>query len=263
MPLSLDEYEKGQRYSVSKSSLNETGGGQGVEILKSEPFESDTLRPGQVVKGTYTHKIYHLYKKAPWFMRKILPEAFFNVEEESWNAFPYSKTVITNPEYMEKDFYVIIETMHTEEDVINDNALDLNKDVLKGREVIYLDIYDETHLKPNDTTDETNPRIFRSTRAGFEPLTQGWAIHVEPRIIVYKNVQVYFKWFGLQNRVERYFHKSYPRLFMKFNREMFCWIDEWIHLSDVELDNYERDAIAQLRRNFAEGQIRGMKAVDE
>lgn len=50
----LFQYQVGQLYSVAEASKNETGGGEGIEILKNEPYEKD----GE--KGQYTHKIYHL-----------------------------------------------------------------------------------------------------------------------------------------------------------------------------------------------------------
>lgn len=46
----------GQLYAVAESSKNETGGGEGVEVIVNEPYEKD----GE--KGQYTHKIYHLQK---------------------------------------------------------------------------------------------------------------------------------------------------------------------------------------------------------
>lgn len=44
----------GQLYSVAEASKNETGGGDGIQVLKNEPFEKD----GE--KGQYTHKVYHI-----------------------------------------------------------------------------------------------------------------------------------------------------------------------------------------------------------
>ena len=49
------QYQVGQLYSVAQASKNETGGGEGVEVLTNEPFENEELG-----KGQYTHKIYHL-----------------------------------------------------------------------------------------------------------------------------------------------------------------------------------------------------------
>ena len=42
-------------YSVAQASKNETGGGEGVEVLVNESREHDKYG-----KGQYTHKIYHL-----------------------------------------------------------------------------------------------------------------------------------------------------------------------------------------------------------
>lgn len=52
------QYQVAQLYSVAEASKNETGGGEGVEVLKNEPYEKD----GE--KGQYTHKIYHLQRYA-------------------------------------------------------------------------------------------------------------------------------------------------------------------------------------------------------
>lgn len=59
MPLSVEEFQIGQLYSVTEASKNETGGGEGVEILENEPF-TDVPLFGSYNKGQYTHKIYHL-----------------------------------------------------------------------------------------------------------------------------------------------------------------------------------------------------------
>lgn len=40
---------------MAEASKNETGGGEGVEVVKNEPFEDEKMG-----KGQFTHKIYHL-----------------------------------------------------------------------------------------------------------------------------------------------------------------------------------------------------------
>lgn len=52
----------GQLYSVAEASKNETGGGEGVEVLVNEPYERDGER------GQYTHKIYHLQRYVKHFI---------------------------------------------------------------------------------------------------------------------------------------------------------------------------------------------------
>lgn len=50
------QYQVGQLYAVAEASKNETGGGEGVEVIVNEPYEKD----GE--KGQYTHKMYYLHK---------------------------------------------------------------------------------------------------------------------------------------------------------------------------------------------------------
>lgn len=52
------QYQVGQLYAVAEASKDQTGGGEGVEVLVNEPYEKD----GE--KGQYTHKIYHLKRYA-------------------------------------------------------------------------------------------------------------------------------------------------------------------------------------------------------
>lgn len=71
-----------------KKSRNETyGEGSGVEILENRPY---TDGPGG--SGQYTHKVYHVGMHIPSWFRSILPKAALRVVEESWNAYPYTRT---------------------------------------------------------------------------------------------------------------------------------------------------------------------------
>jgi hypothetical protein len=87
LPFSLSEYKKGQLYMVAKASREESDGLNGVELIKDEPFENE------LGKGIFTHKIIHLESKLPEWTRRLIPESALQVEEKSWNAYPYSKTV--------------------------------------------------------------------------------------------------------------------------------------------------------------------------
>lgn len=74
--------------SLQKKSRNETyGEGSGVEILENRPY---TDGPGG--SGQYTHKVYHVGMHIPSWFRSILPKAALRVVEESWNAYPYTRT---------------------------------------------------------------------------------------------------------------------------------------------------------------------------
>lgn len=60
LPLTIEEYQVGQLWSVAEASHAETGGGEGVEVLRNEPYEDFPLLHEQFGEGQYTHKIYHL-----------------------------------------------------------------------------------------------------------------------------------------------------------------------------------------------------------
>ncbi|TNN48509.1 Phosphatidylinositol transfer protein beta isoform [Liparis tanakae] len=65
-------YQVGQLFSVAEASKNETGGGEGIEVLKNEPYEKD----GE--KGQYTHKIYHLKRHVRVLQGKGSPAEGFS-----------------------------------------------------------------------------------------------------------------------------------------------------------------------------------------
>lgn len=80
---------------MAEVSKNETGGGEGIEVLKNEPFTDRPLLGGKYSSGQYTYKIYHLASKVPAFIRLLAPKGSLEIHEEAWNAYPYCRTVIT------------------------------------------------------------------------------------------------------------------------------------------------------------------------
>ena len=55
---------------MSYQSRLETGGGEGVEIVKNEPFTNQPHGPGgKFDKGQYTYKVYKVASKVPKYIR--------------------------------------------------------------------------------------------------------------------------------------------------------------------------------------------------
>ncbi|KAK5984378.1 Phosphatidylinositol transfer protein alpha isoform [Trichostrongylus colubriformis] len=261
LPMTVEEYQVGQLWSVAEASKAETGGGEGVEVLKNEPFDGVPLLNGQFCKGQYTHKIYHLQSKVPTIIRKIAPKGSLAIHEEAWNAYPYCKTVLTNPDYMKENFFIKIETMHLPDRGQTENAHGLPAEELSRREVVHIDIADDNeYLHAGDIHPSTTPSTFTSSKTGRGPLTPGWMESVDPVMCAYKLVSVHFKWFGLQKMVESYTHTQYPRLFSKFHREVFCWIDNWYGLTMADIRAIEAKAQRELEEQRKSGQVRGMTA---
>jgi len=109
LPISVSEYQVGQLYSVAEASKDNTGGGEGVEVVKNEPYENGDS------KGQFTHKIFRMGSKVPLLMRRLLPKGSTTFHEHAWNAFPYCKTVITQPDYMKEKMECKIESWHKED----------------------------------------------------------------------------------------------------------------------------------------------------
>merc|ERR1719312_1199292 len=66
-------------------------------------------------RGQYTYKIYRIADKVPGYLRTLqspfISKTDYKLHEESWNAYPYCRTVITNPTYMKESFKVVLETL--------------------------------------------------------------------------------------------------------------------------------------------------------
>ncbi|TKC47504.1 hypothetical protein EI555_018957, partial [Monodon monoceros] len=232
-PVSLFlQYQVGQLYSVAEASKNETGGGEGVEVLVNEPYEKD----GE--KGQYTHKIYHLQSKVPTFVRMLAPEGALNIHEKAWNAYPYCRTgwilslifqilliSISENEYMKEDFLIKIETWHKPDLGTQENVHKLEPEAWKHVEAIYIDIADRSQvLSKQELVNQKDC----------------------PYMCAYKLVTVKFKWWGLQNKVENFIHKQEKRLFTNFHRQLFCWLDKWVDLTMDDIRRMEEETKRQL-----------------
>ncbi|XP_065892309.1 phosphatidylinositol transfer protein beta isoform-like [Dysidea avara] len=252
MPLSLEEYHIAQLYSVAEASKNETGGGDGVEVVKNEPCNHDKMGSGQ-----YTYKIFHLASKVPRFVRAIAPKGSLEVTEEAWNCYPHCKTVISNPGYMKEKFHITIETIHREDDTGKiDNIHNLPPELLAKREVVVIDIVND-HVEPRDYKEAEDPTKYHSEKSGRGPLQPNWMETSKPIMCCYKLVTCDFVWWGLQGRVEKLIQKTERRVFTNFHRQIFCWMDNWYGLTIDDIRAIEAKTKAELDAQRDKGEVRG------
>ncbi|XP_008196107.1 phosphatidylinositol transfer protein alpha isoform isoform X1 [Tribolium castaneum] len=260
LPLTVEEYQVAQLFSVAEASKDNTGGGEGIEVLKNEPFSNYPLLGGKYTSGQYTYKIYHLASKVPAFIRLLAPRGSLEIHEEAWNAYPYCRTVITNPAYMKEKFRIVIETLHAPGVGDENNVHELPPDKLKQREVVHIDIANDP-IAASDYKEKEDPTKFKSEKTGRGPLVgPNWKNNVQPVMTCYKLVTVEFKWFGLQNRVESFIQKSERRLFTNFHRQVFCWMDLWHGLTMEDIRAIEDRTQQELEALRQKGEVRGMKA---
>lgn len=251
LPFSPEEYHVGQLYCVAEASKNETGGGDGVEVLINEPFDNEH---GQ---GQYTEKIYHLQGKVPRFIRAIAPKGSLLVYEKAWNSFPYIKTVITNG-YMQDSFHLSITSMHVENDLGDlENVHNLSPEQLAKREVVKIDIVND-QVDARDYKPEFDPSKVRAEKAGRGPLQKDWKETSKPIMCAYKLVECEFKWWGLQTKVESMIMKAERRVFTNFHRQVFCWLDQWYGLTMDDIRRIEDETRQALDEQRTKGELRGM-----
>lgn len=248
-----------QRFTVAEMSMDETGGGEGCEILKNEPFSGHPLMAGRYSAGQYTHKIYHVSRKIPSLIKLILPRGSLQIYEESWNAYPYTKTVLTNPGYMKDNFQLIIESLHHNSRGDEENPLHLPPEVLKSRLVKTIDIANDP-ISSKDYDPNMDPRTYRSAITGRGPLTDNWHDTASPIMTCYKVVSTNFKWFGAQRMVERYIQNYEQKLFTVFHRRLFCSTDKWYGMTLEDIYRFEEETREILDRERSSGQLRGTRS---
>jgi len=257
LPLTVEEYQIGQLYSIAQASKNETGGGDGIEVILNENFENKPLLGQQFSQGQYTKKKYYLANKVGGLVRSLLPKSALVLEENAWNAYPYCRTILSN-EYMGADFGISIETYHLPGKGEQENVHQLSHEKLAMREVVIIDIAGEL-LDPADYDREEDPRLFHSQKCGRGPLHPGWINTMRPVMTCYKLVTCHFNWFGLQTRVEKLIHKYEMRLFTKFHRQVFCWIDNWYGLTLDDIRDLEVEVQRELEHQRTTGAVRGAR----
>lgn len=258
LPISVEEYQVGQLYAVAEASKNETGGGEGVEVLENRPYEED----GE--KGQYTHKVYHLQSKVPKIVGTFAPKGSLMLEEKAWNAYPYCKTVLTNL-YMAGKFEITIQTWHKPDMGDQENVHGLEKSKWDNVEVVNIDIADKKSVETKDYNPEQDPAIFRSEKTGRGPLKPGWQEELAnnpncPHMCAYKLVSIRFEKWGFQSAVEPIIQRVEKRIFTHFHRQLFCWIDKWIDLSMDDIRRMEDDTKKELDEMRDNGEVRGMSA---
>ncbi|CAF1190645.1 unnamed protein product [Rotaria sordida] len=258
LPMTVEEYQVAQLFATAKVSKQNTGGGEGVEILANEPFVKPMAEGflGKYNTGQYTNKIYHLGSRVPSWVRYIFSDTSLSMHEEAWNAYPYCKTVLKNP-YMKENMIIDISTLHVPDRGESENVHQLTGDELKKRHIIYINIADK--VSRADYKPEDDPEKFKSTKTGRGPLlsSEPWYKTCEPHMCCYKLVREKFKWFGLQTRVENLIMSQEERLFRNFHRQLFCWTDEWYGLTMHDIRALEATTVDELNKERATGEKKG------
>ncbi|CAL8305640.1 unnamed protein product [Merluccius merluccius] len=231
MPLTVEEYQIGQLYMISKHSHEQSERGEGVEVVQNQPYEDPEHGQGQ-----FTEKRVYLNNKLPSWARAVVPKIFY-VTEKAWNYYPYTITGMELCSFLPK-FSIHIETKYEDNKGSNGNIF-VGEPKEEETEVCFVDIaYDE--IPERHYKDSEDLRYFKSEKTKRGVLKEGWIDSQEPIMCSYKLVTVKFEVWGLQTRVEQFVHKVIRDVLLLGHRQAFAWVDEWIDMTMEEVREYER-----------------------
>nr|CAG4638237.1 EOG090X00NX [Cyclestheria hislopi] len=258
LPLTVEEYRIAQLYMIAKKSREEScGEGSGIEILVNEPYSKG---PGG--SGQYTHKIYHVGSHLPGWLKALLPKSALIVEEEAWNAYPYTRTRYTCP-FVEK-FSLDIETVYKEDCGQIENVFNLNGAELHDRIIDLIDVAKD-QLTGADYVKEEDPCLYVSSKTGRGPLTETWIqdywreckgrslplSNGKAIMCAYKLCRVEFKYWGMQAKIERFIHDvALRKTMLRAHRQAWAWQDEWFNLTMEDIREIERQTQVALAKTM-------------
>uniref|UniRef100_A0A3Q3A8W4 Phosphatidylinositol transfer protein membrane associated 2 n=1 Tax=Kryptolebias marmoratus TaxID=37003 RepID=A0A3Q3A8W4_KRYMA len=252
MPMSVEEYRIAQLYMIQKKSREEScGEGNGVEILENKPYEDG---PGGL--GQYTHKVYHIGKHIPSWFCAILPQAALRVEEESWNAYPYTRTRYTCP-FVEK-FSIDIETYYKPDTGNQADVFSLSSAEKRQRTVDPIDIVKD-YIPPHEYLAEEDPKLYQSVKTKRGPLSEDWIEEINQNpgqsivMCAYKLCKVEFRYWGMQSKIERFIHDvGLRKVMVRAHRQAWCWQDEWYGLTIADIRQLELETQLALAKKMAQ-----------
>ncbi|KAL9886990.1 retinal degeneration B isoform 1-T2 [Glossina fuscipes fuscipes] len=261
LPLTVEEYRIAQLYMIAKKSREESHGeGSGVEIIINEPYDDG---PGG--KGQYTKKIYHVGSHLPGWIKSLLPKSALTVEEEAWNAYPYTRTRYTCP-FVEK-FSLDIETYYFPDNGFQENVFKLSGGDLRNRVVDVIDIVKD-QLFGGDYVKEEDPKLFVSEKTGRGPLGEDWLEEYWREVkgkrqptsrnmslmCAYKICRVEFRYWGMQTKLEKFIHDvALRKTMLRAHRQAWAWQDEWHGLTIDDIREIERQTQLALARKMGGG----------
>ncbi|KAA0704249.1 Membrane-associated phosphatidylinositol transfer protein 2 [Triplophysa tibetana] len=252
MPMSVEEYRIAQLYMIQKKSREESEGeGSGVEILENRPY---TDGPGG--SGQYTHKVYHIGQHIPSWFRSILPKAALRVEEESWNAYPYTRTRYTCP-FVEK-FSIDIETYYKPDTGSQNDVFNMSGAERRQRDVDPIDIVKDV-MALHEYLAEEDPKLYKSVKTQRGPLNDDWIAEINnnpgkmPVMCAYKLCKVEFRYWGMQSKIERFIHDvGLRKVMVRAHRQAWCWQDEWYGLTMEDIRHLELETQLALAKKMAQ-----------
>ncbi|CAH1800392.1 unnamed protein product [Owenia fusiformis] len=188
----------------------------------------------------------------------ILPKSALQVQEEAWNAYPYTKTRYKCP-FIEK-FLLEVETRYTNDGGDQENMFNLTATEKRNRILDFIDIVKDP-ISSGDFNKEEDPKTFVSDKTNRGPLLDNWReeysiANKDPNsgkkiMTAYKLCKVEFKYWGMQSRIERFIHDiGLRKTMLRAHRQAWCWQDEYYGLSLQDIRRLEAETQEALKEKY-------------
>ncbi|OSX81330.1 hypothetical protein BU14_0022s0050 [Porphyra umbilicalis] len=286
LPVSVDEYKRGMLYMIAKSSVSDSEAAppeaapirskllprlatktaaapapSGVVFVKNEPF---TDNPHGLPPGQYTEKTYYLDAHLPAFLSALLPTGAGVLHETAWNSFPNCVTSYASP-YMGDKFSLVLRSAYVDAPPAGVpvdgppteapshplyNTVGLTAEELAARSTVDLDVSSKAFVSLVAGEDPT-AWTCAAACPPRGPLPPGGAWRNGggggPRMVAVKVAAVHFGQRGVQGRVEAWAQRYGLRnAFVRYNRRILCWMDEWIGLTMEDIRRLEGEVKRKL-----------------
>lgn len=237
-PCTLAEYRVGMLYMISRATDEENRASSGsdiISVVKREKYY-DNVRG---VYGVYTEKLCHVRNLLPFFIKVFIPPDRCVLVEKAWNAFPYHCLTLYEAPFFGDNFHLSIESTYVQEGhEFQHNAFNVDERELDLRQVVTLNIASDQQLHmPLDA----DVRKFRPKSTSRPILDEDgiWMRTAHPIMHCYKLCRFDFNVKGMPGRrIEKWGHKhGLEYAFLRFNRQVFCWMDSWFGLDIADVDN--------------------------
>lgn len=234
MPLSVQEYKRGQIYVIGRHSEEQSEAGDGVETIINEICVDPVHGTGRK-----TVKKVHCNNKLPRWAKGICPSIY--ILETAYNYYPYTITEYSCPWL--SGLKILIETRYEDNDG-NNNNFSMSKiskshpKEYRQREVVHLDLATDKVADKHYKASEDCTKLL-SVKTGRGKLKPNWKKTSTPLMCSYKLVLVQFNFWCMQTKVENYVHGFISETLLLAHGQAVAWLDSWYDMTLEEVRDYE------------------------
>ena len=231
MPLSMDEFRRGQRYTIARAERDAVEEGVGVMLVVSEYCQHE-----EYGEGVHQVKRFYLSSYLPMWVQPFIPSNSFYVVEESWNYYPHHCYSIFTCKVI-PSLRVEISSRYLNDKATTENVFNLEPAVLKQREVQVLDVIND-RLK--DTKGgKYNIQGFKCEKAQRGPLHKDWIETQNEIMCSYKLIRASVPILGIQNRAESGIIEGLREILFQTHKDSVMWLEDWFDITYGELRELE------------------------